>query len=83
MTNQYVGEYMTSVYKAGIPGWRQELVTARMERISDKRARVVEVIDITEGTSKRQSYHVDGVKAREVGKVKNIGSLASFVEASE
>lgn len=65
-------------------GWRSEVITAQAEKISDKRCRVVAVIDIggngnsgygSRTGAKRQQYHVGGVALREVGKVKITGSL--------
>jgi hypothetical protein len=65
-------------------GWRPEVITARAEKISDKRCRVVEVLDVGDNGSagyasrtgaKRQVYCVGGVARRQVGKVKLTGSL--------
>jgi len=81
MTNvsatKIVIKYNTSVFTPA--GWRGEVVTAHAEKISEKRARVVSVIDIGEnGNSgygsrtgaKRQAYNVGGVAMREIGAVK-------------
>ena len=80
-------KYNTSVFTPA--GWRNEVVTARVEPISAARAKVVEVLDIGgNGTTgygsrtgaKRQQYHVGGVAKRELGEVKLI-SRAVVVEA--
>jgi hypothetical protein len=70
-------KYNTSVFTPA--GWRNEVVTARVEPITAARARVVEVMDIggngnsgygSRTGAKRQAYHVGGVAAREIGAVK-------------
>jgi len=75
-------KYNTAVFTPA--GWRSEAVTARLELLSPKRGRVVEVIDIGgNGTTgygsrtgaKRQAYNVGGVAAREIGAVKLIGKV--------
>jgi len=79
--------YRTSVFTPA--GWRDEIVTAQAERLSDKRVRVVAVTDIggngctgygSRTGAKRQSYHVGGVAKREEGKIKNISALISITE---
>lgn len=68
-------------------GWRSETVTALAEKISEKRVRVAQVLDIggngdsgyaSRTGANRQRYSVGGVAAREVGKVKNISALSSL-----
>lgn len=80
-------QYNTSVFTAA--GWRNETVTAVVEKISDKRARVVVVEDIggngatgykSRTGAKRQTYNCGGVAAREVGAVK-ILSKCTILEA--
>jgi hypothetical protein len=80
-------KYNTSVYTPA--GWRSEVVTARVEPISDKRAKVIDVIDIggngasgygSRTGAKRQQYHVGGVAKREVGAIK-ILSKTEVLEA--
>ena len=74
-------KYTTGVYTHA--GWRSETVTAQAAKISDKRARVTEVIDVGENGNtgyasitgaKRQQYSVGAVAGREVGKIKNLSS---------
>ena len=69
--------YTASVYTPA--GWRSVTIQALAEKISAKRAKVVEVIEIdnekpkgyTSRTgAKRQTYHAAGIALREVGKVK-------------
>ncbi len=69
--------YNTSVFTPA--GWRNETVTARVELLSPKRAKVLDVIDIGGNGStgfasrtgaKRQAYHVGGVAKRELGAIK-------------
>ena len=64
-------------------GWRSETVTARAEKISEKRARIVKVIDVGgHGTAgyasrtgaSRQRYSVGWVATREQGKIKILGA---------
>lgn len=75
-------KYKTSVFTPA--GWRDELVTARVELLSPKRGKVVDVIDVGGNGStgyasrtgaKRQQYHVGGVAKREVGAVKLLGKV--------
>jgi hypothetical protein len=75
-------KYTTSVYTPA--GWRAETVTARAEKISDKRSRVVEVLDVggngadgwaSRTGARRQQYSVGGVARREVGTVKLTGRV--------
>jgi hypothetical protein len=70
-------KYKTSVFTPA--GWRDEQVTARVELLSPKRGRVVDVIDIGGNGStgyasrtgaKRQQYSVGGVAKRELGAIK-------------
>ncbi len=76
-------KYNTSVFTPA--GWRSEVVTAQAEPITDKRLRVVEVIDIggngctgygSRTGAKRQQYNVGYFAAQQIGAVK----LASKVE---
>lgn len=69
--------YKTAVFTPA--GWRDETVIAKAEKISEKRARVVEVVDIggngitgykSRTGAKRQTYNCGGVARREIGKVK-------------
>ena len=66
-------------------GWRSELITARAEAITDKRLRVVEVIDIggngctgyaSRTGAKRQQYNVAYFAKQQIGLVK----LVNFVK---
>jgi hypothetical protein len=75
-------KYSTSVFTPA--GWRSETVTARVELLSPKRGKVVEVIDIGGNGStgyasrtgaKRQQYSVGGIAKREVGAVKLLGKV--------
>lgn len=66
--------YKTSVYKAAIHDWRTEWVEATLTVVSPGYAVVVEA-DLDPAKSRRQSYHVDGVRKRETGKRKRISTL--------
>jgi hypothetical protein len=66
-------------------GWRSELITARAEPITDKRLRVLEVIDIggngntgyaSRTGAKRQQYNVGYFARQQIGAVK----LLNFVK---
>lgn len=66
-------------------GWRSELITAKAEQISDKRLRVVEVMDIggngatgyaSRTGAKRQQYNVGYFASQQIGAVK----LTNFVK---
>jgi hypothetical protein len=66
-------------------GWRSELITAKAEQISDKRLRVVEVIDIggngavgyaSRTGAKRQQYNVTYFARQQIGVIK----LLNFVK---
>ena len=70
-------KYNSSVFTPA--GWRHEEITARVVKISDKRAEVLEVLDIggngnhgyvSRTGAKRQQYNAGGVAKREVGKIK-------------
>lgn len=76
--------YEAGVFLPHLGGFRGVPVTAIAETISEKRCRVVEVLDVDgKGTrgyasrtgARRQSYNVGKVARGEVGKVKNISSL--------
>lgn len=69
--------YETAVYTGA--GWRPVTITARAEPITDRRCRVVEVIDVDgHGTAgfasrtgaRRQQFSVGGVARREAGVIK-------------
>lgn len=75
-------KYSTAVFTPA--GWRSETVTARVELLSPKRGKVVDVIDVGGNGStgygsrtgaKRQQYHVGGVAKREIGAVKLLGKV--------
>jgi hypothetical protein len=75
-------KYKTSVFTPA--GWRDELVTARVELLSPKRGKVIEVIDVgghgstgyaSRTGAKRQAYSVGGVAKREVGAVKLLSKV--------
>jgi hypothetical protein len=77
-----VVKYDTAVFTPA--GWRSEIVTAVVELISEKRARVVEVLDVggngrtgygSRTGAKRQAYHVGGVAKREEGKIKILSKV--------
>ena len=79
-------KYTTSVFTPA--GWRGEVITAIVEKISEKRAKVKEVIDIggngaygyaSRTGAKRQQYNCGGVAKREIGKIK-ILSKCELVE---
>lgn len=74
--------YNTGVFTPA--GWRNETVTARVELLSSKRAKVLDVIDIGGNGStgfasrtgaKRQAYHVGGVAKRELGAIKLLSKV--------
>ncbi len=78
MIVQYYASVLTSA------GWRPELITARAESITEKRCKVVSVIDIggngatgyaSRTGAKRQTYCLHRVAAREVGAVKLVSKL--------
>jgi hypothetical protein len=65
-------------------GWRSEVITAVAEYMSEKRARVIEVLDVggngnvgygSRTGAKRQVYHVGGIAQRELGAVKNLSGV--------
>jgi hypothetical protein len=68
-------------------GWRSEIVTAIVEQISDKRAKVVEVLDIggngksgyaSRTGANRQRYSVGYVAESQIGKIKIISRLQNW-----
>ena len=78
--------YTSSVKTAA--GWRSELITARAEKLTDKRLQVVEVIDIggngatgyaSRTGAKRQQYDVGYFASQQIGAVK----LLNFVKVLE
>ena len=75
-------KYNTAVFTPA--GWRSEQVTARVELLSPKRGKVIDVIDIGGNGStgyasrtgaKRQQYSVGGVAKRELGAIKLLGKV--------
>jgi hypothetical protein len=79
-------KYNTSVFTPA--GWRNEVVTARVEPITAARVKVIEVLDIggngntgygSRTGAKRQAYHVGGVAKREIGAVKLISKATVLV----
>lgn len=65
-------------------GWRSEECTATAERISDKRIKIVDVIDIggngntgyaSRTGANRQKYCVGYFAENEIGKTKNLSSV--------
>ena len=69
--------YNSSVYVPA--GWRQVYIKALAEPISEKRAKVLEVLEIdgeeikanmSRTGAKRQTYHGTGIAQREIDKVK-------------
>ena len=80
-------DLVTVTYTASVlvpAGWRSVSITAKTEKTSEKRVKVVEVTDVdglgssgygSRTGAKRQTFHVGGIAAREVGKIKNISSL--------
>lgn len=79
-------ETITIEYNAAVftqAGFRSVTVTAQADRISPKRAKVVEVTlldgEAPVGTlsrtgAKRQQYYAGGVAQREIGKIKNLSA---------
>jgi len=74
-------KYTSSVKTAA--GWRSELITARVELMSPKRAKVIEVIDIGGNGStgyasrtgaKRQEYSVGYFAKQQLGLTKNLSA---------
>lgn len=73
---------LTIAYNSSVlvnAGWRHVTITANAERISDKRVKVIEVIEIdgelvsanmSRTGAKRQRYHGTGIAKREVDKAK-------------
>lgn len=66
-------------------GWRSEVCTAVAEKISEKRAKIIDVIDVGgNGTSgyasrtgaNRQKYSVSYFASNEIGKIKNLSSVS-------
>lgn len=65
-------------------GWRTETCQAIAEKISDKRIKIIDVLDVgNNGTSgyasrtgaKRQRYSVSYFANNEIGKIKNLSSV--------
>ena len=76
---KFTASYWTPVYKSRIGGWREELVVATFEAISEKMAVVVSA-SVDDNTSKRQSFYGAGIEARETGKKKRIYCLRNIKE---
>ena len=84
---------VTIKYNASVmvdAGWRSVEVTAIADKISEKRVSVTRVTDIgglgnsgygSRTGSKRQTFNIGGIAAREEGKIKNISTLEYCVEA--
>jgi len=75
-------KYNTAVFTPA--GWRSETVTARVELLSPKRGKVVDVIDVggngvsgyaSRTGAKRQQYNVGGVAQRELGAIKILSKV--------
>jgi len=75
-------KYETAVFTPA--GWRSETVTARVELLSPKRGKVVDVIDVggngvsgyaSRTGAKRQQYNVGGVAQRELGAIKILSKV--------
>ena len=75
-------KYETAVFTPA--GWRSETVTARVELLSPKRGKVVDVIDVggngvsgyaSRTGAKRQQYSVGGVAQRELGAIKILSKV--------
>lgn len=60
-------------------GWRTRTATAILEKVSEKRAKVV-ACRIPKADSKRQDYFNKYWENEEIGKVKNIKSLENIEE---
>lgn len=63
-------------------GWRTRTATAILERVSEKRAKVVSV-SIPEADSRRQNYYNKTWEKEEIGKIKNISTLKNVEEVEE
>ena len=70
-------------------GWRSETVTARVELLSPKRAKVIEVIDIggngstgygSRTGSKRQQYNVGFFASQQIGAIKLTSRIKEILE---
>lgn len=82
MSNVITVKYNASVLVNA--GWKSVEITAKAEKISEKRCTITEVVDVDgEGTSgyasrtgaKRQQYNVGYIAGREVGLTKVISKL--------
>lgn len=79
---------ITIEYKAGVytqAGWRDVTVTARADKLSEKRVQVAEVTAIdgeapkgytSRSGSKRQRYNASSIAKREIGKVKLVSKCS-------
>lgn len=82
-TKNITVEYNSSVFTPA--GWRGVTITAAAEQISPKRCRILCVM-LVDGKvpsgyasrtgARRQTYNASAVSRREIGKVKNLSSLA-------
>lgn len=61
-------------------GWRSKDVVALAEQISEKRVKIVEVLEMEKADSRRQQYNKSYFAEKEVGKTKNISSV-EIIEA--
>jgi len=79
-------------YKASVStgaGWREVYMIANVEKISEKRVKVLDVISIDDEPvsrnmsrtgAKRQQFNGQYFAYQEIGKVKNISSLFKIIE---
>jgi hypothetical protein len=78
---------ITVKYNAAVlvdAGWRQVIIIATAEKISEKRVSITEVTSIdgqipvgyqSRTGARRQTFNADSIAAREIGKIKNISTL--------
>jgi hypothetical protein len=76
--NKFIkADYNVNIYTA--IGWRGRKATAILEKVSEKRAKIV-ACRIPKADSKRQDYFNKYWENEEIGKVKNIKSLENIEE---
>jgi len=84
-TMQITIGYNSSVYVPA--GWRHVTIKAVAEKITEKRVKVIEVLEIdgeeiknkmSRTGAKRQEYHGTGIALREIGKVKILSKCNIF-----
>lgn len=75
----FKANYSVSIFKTHIGSYRAEEAEAVFEKISEKKARVIDC-SIKNNTSHRQSFDNKFWEAKEIGKIKNISSLRNFEE---